>query len=252
MQSASDQTKQVNMLAIEAKRDEAKLETLIRQNTGFILGVAGKSTGRYVTKSDDEWSVALIAFHEAVRSYAPEKGDFLGFAALVIRRRLIDQSNREAHAGNEVPVDFSGIGRDQDWEEAPPVELEIQRRTNEQAMHRDAERTAMRDEIEALTQVLSGYDISFADLERCSPKARKTKAACAGAVRAVLGDPALVRSLRKTKSLPVSAIRKIVDIPLNILSKHRKYIIAAIEILHGDFPGLAEYLHEIRKGGDDA
>ena len=251
MQSASDQAKQVNMLAIEAKSDEAKLETLIRQNTGFILGCAGKSTGRYVTKSDDEWSVALIAFHEAVRSYAPEKGDFLGFAALVIRRRLIDQSNRDAHAGNEIPVDFSGVGRDQDWEEASPVELEIQRRTNEHSMHRDAERNAMRDEIEALAQVLAGYDISFAELERCSPKARKTKAACALAIRTVLADEGLVRSLQKSGSIPVSAIRKIVDIPLNILSKHRKYIIAAIEILHGDFPGLAEYLYDIRKGGDD-
>lgn len=249
MLSASGQ--EVNQLAIAAKTDEAKLEDLIHQNTRFILSCASKATGRYITRSDDEWSVSLIAFHEAVRSYAPEKGDFLSFAALVIRRRLIDQANRSSHLGNEIPIDFSG-GHAQTAEELSPVELEARRQSAERAIHAAETATAIRDEIAALSQALSAYGISFPDLARHSPKAKKTKAACAVLVRTLLEQEPLLRQLRRTSSLPVNSLREKTNIPLNILNKHRKYIIAAVEILHGDYPQLAEYLRYIREGGEDA
>ena len=249
--SVPTREQQVNALALEAKTDERKLEDLIRQNTRFILSCACRSVGHYVTESDDAWSVALIAFHEAVRSYAPEKGDFSGFAALVIRRRLLDHVNHEARSAAELSVGFSESVQERDGV-ADPLELEVQRRTGELAMQRSAEQTALRDEIAALEQDLERYGIRFPDLERCSPKARKTKAACGKVIRAVLAEESILRQIKRTKALPVSALREITQVPLNILDKHRKYIIAAIEILSGDYPYLAEYLRCIREGGEEA
>ena len=241
----SADSEKLNTLALEAKTDEAKLEELIRQNTRFILNCAGKTSGRYITTSDDEWSVSLIAFHEAVRSYDRNKGDFAGFAALVIRRRLLDSRGKNL----EYAVALSDSVPEEG--EMSALESEVQRRVTEEAMQREQERTATRDEIEALGQILGTYGISFPELARHSPKARKTRTACAGVIRAMLSDEQLIRQLRKNGTLPGNQIRKKCNIPLYVLDKHRKYIIAAVEILHGDFPILAEYLHYVREGGEE-
>ena len=76
----------------QAKADEKQLETLIKDHKNFILANAYKMTGHYVTENDDEWSVGLIAFHEAVRTFDEGKGDFHAFAALVIKRRIYSPS----------------------------------------------------------------------------------------------------------------------------------------------------------------
>ena len=60
----------------------------------FILRTASTVSRRYVTKEDDEWSIALQAFAQAVQDYDPEKGSLQGFAEVVIRRRLTDQFRR--------------------------------------------------------------------------------------------------------------------------------------------------------------
>ncbi len=251
MQLASEN--EVNRLALGAKQDETALEDLIGRHTRFILSCANKATGRYVTRSDDEWSVALIAFHEAVEAYDADKGDFLQFAALVIRRRLIDYLSREARTRGELSVDLSGgeVDLRGDDEELSPLMMETRRTIAEQSARRDRETAGLRDEIEALTDVLKFYDISFPDLERRSPKARKTRAACALAVRTLVADDGLMRQMRRLKSVPATKLHELVGIQKNILEKHRKYIIAAAEILYGDFPYLTEYLQYIVKGGEE-
>jgi RNA polymerase sigma factor len=42
-------------------------------------------------------------------------------------------------------------------------------------------------------------------------------------------------------------IEKNTNVPRKILERHRKYIIAAIEILSGEYPYLADYLRYIRE-----
>jgi DNA-directed RNA polymerase specialized sigma subunit len=54
---------------------------------------------RYVCKQDDEWSVALTAFAEAIEHFETDKGSFDTFAKLVIKRRLIDYE-RNVHKRN--------------------------------------------------------------------------------------------------------------------------------------------------------
>jgi RNA polymerase sigma factor len=56
-----------------------------------------------------------------------------------------------------------------------------------------------------------------------------------------------VSELRRSKQLPLKNIEKSAQVPRKILERHRKYIIAAIEILSGEYPNLAEYLRYIRE-----
>ena len=237
--------------AIEAKNDEAFLNKFIQKNKRFILASAYKALGRFVTENDDEYSIALIAFHEAVKSYEKEKGDFNAFASLVIKRRLYDYKKSEKRFLGEVSVEPSAMGGDVD-EDAPDMALHLEVRKKEAELSEQDTRfrpdvNPVKEEIEALQDLLSGYGFSFFDLTECSPKAEKTKKACAAAVAYMLGSDALVQKMRATRSLPAKEIMEKTKVPQKILERHRKYIIAAIEILNGEYPLLAEYMSYIRK-----
>ena len=165
-----DADAKMNNDALRARQDEERMDAFIRQNRRFILGCAHKTLHRFVSESDDEWSIALIAFHEAVQSYDSGKGSFKSFAALVIKRRLMDYMDSQSKYRREVGADLSGA--EPDRESAAPVELQAARAVAEKSMESSASEAAMRDEIEALGGVLQGYGFSFFDLADCSPRAQ--------------------------------------------------------------------------------
>ena len=79
----------------EAKNSNEKADELIRQYIPFIRAEAAKFLGAPCTDSDDAFSIAMIAFHEAIITYNRERGAFLSYAALLIRNRLIDEQRKE-------------------------------------------------------------------------------------------------------------------------------------------------------------
>ena len=58
----------------ETAMTRSEQERLLAENELFILHTAQKTVGRRITRSDDEWSIALSAFWEAVQHYDPGKG----------------------------------------------------------------------------------------------------------------------------------------------------------------------------------
>ena len=95
---------ETDRLALAAKTDEQALNNLIEAQKPWILRVCSDVTHRYITDSDDEWSTALLAFHEAVQSYDESKGTFLAFASVVIRRRLLDDIRSQWRHKGEIHV----------------------------------------------------------------------------------------------------------------------------------------------------
>ena len=239
-----------------AREDEASLNRLIAEHEKFILQSAGRAVNHFVTTSDDEYSVALLAFHDALFSYDETKGSFYPFASLVIKRRLLDKLKSDYRHAPEILVDGTSMDGSIDSEEDPTaLQLEIrgkQAELSEASSDPDVNpgTTPVQDEIEAVQQLLSHYGFSFYDLTSCSPKAGKTKTVCAQAVRLLLAHPELFSKMRDTKGLPMKEITEMGGLPRKILERHRKYIIAAAEILNGEYPLLAEYMSYIRKGLD--
>ena len=240
-----------NELALAAKTDEQALENLIKTQKDWILRVAADTCGHYVTESDDEWSTALLAFHEAVGGYDERKGSFLSFSAVVIRRRLTDEIRVQARHKSElhvVPGAFDGDFGTAESEAPDAVSLEVQSKvvSLSSAPAVDPAEEA-REEIAAAQEILKPYGFSFFDLAESSPKAEKTKQACCKAVLALLQDEALLEKMRRNKALPMKELEQASGVARKILDRHRRYIIAAAEILSGDYPVLAEYLGYIRK-----
>lgn len=215
--------RELDQAAVAAVDDPERIESFIRQHESFILRCAARTAGRYISRQDDEWSVALSAFYTALQKYDYQAGSFLAFAQMVIRRKLIDHYRSQARHESEVQVE------------------ELEESCSEQTAD-----DSIRLEIEAIAQPLGRYGIQFMDLADCSPRARKTRAACAKAVSHLLHNPLLINELRASRHLPLKALERL-GIPRKGLERHRKYIIAAAEILSGDYPCLAEYLSYIRK-----
>ncbi|HIU31286.1 MAG TPA: RNA polymerase subunit sigma [Candidatus Caccousia avistercoris] len=220
---------------------EEELERLIAENEQFILRAASAVSRRYITKGDDEWSIALLAFTEAAQSLDPEKSSLRHFAQVVIRRRLTDYFRKQGR-GQELSVDPAVFESDPSEEtEDLALRMAVAKQTA-----RTEDRT-LKEEIEAANQEFGSMGFSFFDLADCSPRAAKTKESCARAVNALLDTPVLYETLRHSGQLPVKALEEKSGVPRKLLDRHRKYIIAAAVILSGDYPGLAEYMRFIRK-----
>jgi len=216
--------------AVLAAENEEIMEQLIDSERPYILSCAGKTLLRHVNPGSEEELVALEAFVEAVKSYSFEKGSFLSFARLVISRRLIDDLRREKALAHMVPMDPADITLTKDKNEAEHF-WEAQESSSEIVC-----------EIERLSEALSEYGFSFIELTTCSPKAMKTKAACREAVSYVLENQVVVSEIHRKRQLPIKIIEKNAKVPRKILERHRKYIIAVVIILTGDYLYLKEYI----------
>lgn len=233
---------EINQQAVQAAQDDGFLELFVQQNETFILKCASETMRRCLTKSDDEWSVALMAFSQAVKTYSAERGSFTGFARLLIRRRLIDYIRSQSKYRSETAVDFSALdSRSEENEENAAASKATLRQSEEAADD------TLRLEIECAKQDFSKYGFSFYDLTDCSPKAEKTKKACARAIACMVRNPILVSELRHSKCLPMKTLEIKSGVPRKILERHRKYIIAGVEIIAGDYPFLAGYMRYVRE-----
>ena len=224
----------ISLDAMQARNDEILLNNFIESNRHFILASAYRAVGHFVTESDDEYSIALMAFHEAVTSYDETKGIFHSFAALVIKRRLYDYMRSNARFSEEISVDPGAMSFEME-EEHPQKSLQMEIRRKEAELARQN------------TSAIPGDGFSFFDLAQCSPRADKTKKACAEAVAYMLEHDDLIRKMRAKRILPVKELKEDAGISRKILERHRRYIIAAIEILNGEYPLLAEYMSYIKK-----
>ena len=237
-------TEPMNELALAASQNEAKREALLSACEKTILRTASRVSRRFITRSDDEWSVALCAFFRAVDLYSESRGSFMPFAQMLIKRAIIDYHRGQSGALREVSVAphvLEGNG-------TPEEDTEGAYR----AVVRDSMRlsdTSLREEILTVNQVLSDFGFHFFDLTECSPRQEKTKRECAAAIRYVLDQPLLLRDLMQSGKLSVKAVSEGSGVSKKTVDRYRKYLIMATIVLHGEYPHLKEYLKFVQKEG---
>ncbi len=211
---------------LEARQDPEKRELFIENHLTDVARWASKAAGRWVDQHDDLYSEALIAFHDAIIAFAPEKGDFAAFAARVIANRVTDHRRKQQKSQKVIP--FSALEETAEDGDMIPFEPVDQR----------SAQTEVALEIASLEQELQGFDISFSDLPGASPKAGKTRKACMRAVMEIVQDRELLKWVYRTKRLPVSRMKHISS---KLMERHRKYIIAGVLIMDGEYTVMAAY-----------
>lgn len=232
---------EIDILAANAKNDEDVMNNLIIQYENFILRCASVAARSYISKSDDEWSIAMAAFTEAVKKYSSDKGSFINFAELVIRRRIIDYIRSKSRFAPEITVKPSIFESETEDEQDYAMQSEVAKKVVSQ------EDNSLKLEIHLINDIFEAYGFSFMDLTECSPKAEKTKRSCAKAVAFMIKNPILISEMKIKRQLPLNLIERNTKIPRKLLERHRKYIVAAVEIMSGDYPYLAGYMGYIRE-----
>lgn len=227
--------------------DEALRNELIVRYHPYIMKITSRFYRRYIDpQRDDAFSIALSAFDEAITRFDSRNGRFfLGFAETVIRRRLIDYSRQESRHNGVLPYSaFEGEAG-----ETPAERIEVSEAMEAYERTRTADERKL--EIEALTEELSAYGITFADLVRLSPSHQDSREALLGLGAALSQDEKLVRFLKEKRQLPIKELCLAEAVSRKTLERHRKYVIAVSLIAIGSYPYLQHYIGLDRRGKEE-
>lgn len=230
----------INSRIEQIRKDEAEKSRFIEEYKPFIASCVEKFTGRYMRYGeDDELSIALIAFNEAINSFDISKGNFLSFAQRVIKLRLIDYYRKEKKHSNTIPISTYEL----EYEEES--DLSVQKSLD---MYEESEISEYRRlEIKELSEELFKWGITFTSLSEASPKHKNTRKLYFTVIKFLLSRNDLINFITNKKQLPLAEIEKCLKIPRKKVERARKYIIAAIIIFTGDYPYIKDY---ISWGGD--
>lgn len=222
----------------EAKADSLKADNLIRAYIPFIRSEAAKILKRFCNEQDDEYSIAMMAFYEAIMGYEKERGSFLAYAAMLIRSRIIDYQRKEVrHQGHISLYEENGDKDDRTLLDTLADECDHFEET--------ATREATRQEIEELGSVMAEFGVSFADVADNCPKQDRTMDACAKAIRYAGANTALLDELLKSKKLPMSQLVSGSGVERKTLERHRKYILAMLLIHTNGYEIIRGHLYQV-------
>jgi len=227
----------LNERVINIKQNTEEVNRLIEEYKPFIASTVEKHLQRYVEYGiDDELSIALIAFHEAIEKYDIQKGSFLSFAKITIKHRLIDYYRNEQKFKGQVVY----VGQDKQNDDEEIVNLYVDESVKE---YTEAQRSELRRlELEEIKKELAQWGISFADVAKSSPKQEGTRRTYLAAIDFIINNPDIVDIIKKKKYLPVEKIVTGLKIPRKRIERGRNYIIAAVLILSGDYQFINEYI----------
>lgn len=207
------------------KGDIEAREELIGFHRSFVHRAASSISGKSLDpRNDDEVSIALLAFNEAIDKYEGRRGaSFLTYASHVIRCRLIDYFRGTSRQPDTVPLVIEWENEDQ----FAPVDVrEAWARFEAQ---QEEERTAA--EIDLLMLELSQYGITMNDLVLSTPKHQDTKASLLRTVGVLLRRPDLLGSLKRTRQLPIKDLQELTGLSRKVLESGRRYIVAVAVVM---------------------
>ncbi|MHA7964480.1 RNA polymerase sigma factor SigI [Paenibacillus sp. CAU 1782] len=221
------------------KGDESKRDALIANYSPYIAKLTSKFCRRYIDpKKDDEFSIALLAFNEAIDSFNAGAGkSFLGFAKTVIQRRLIDYARKEKKHRQDVP--YSVFDYESDDGAAYNV---LETRQSIAAHEAGKTESARRSEIAELSSELGRYGITFAELVELSPKHSDSRVMLISIAIVLAENGELMEQLRATGKLPVKELMEVGGVSRKTIERNRKYLIAIAIIKSGNYPYMNDYL----------
>lgn len=219
--------------------DQDTQNYLLEKYKPFIATAVSEACKRYIdTEQDDEFSIGLLAFNEAIFAYSPKKGNsFLSFAKMVIKRRVIDYIRSNANNVKTVSLE-ANFHSDQDADKESILEYNASKERYEEEMIAKSRR----EEILAFRMKLSDYNLTLEELTEVSPKHRDARESAVRVARVLYNDPDLRKYVLRKKRLPLKKLVKKVDVSKKTLERNRKFILAIFIIFSEDYMYLKDYL----------
>jgi len=228
---SDDQIKE--LLVPAAAGDAQAREKVIEHYRPFVLKEAQRVCRRFLDWSnDEELSVALIAFNEAIDAHDHEKGSsFEYFARMVIKRRLVDYF-RQKNSGTEESLPGDEVIA------LSPVE-------------EDWDRSARAEEVGKYKRLLQKYDLDFKKVARLQPRHEKTREDLQRAAKVLAGNKEMMHTLIDSGKLPKKKLCEEAGVTSRMLDRGRAYVIALALLLAGDeLPHLKDYAWQLTGKGE--
>lgn len=216
--------------------NEEVLDDLLFASTPFMKKTASFICKRPIDEHDEEFSIALNGFHEAVINFnVSKKASFKTFAYLVIKRRLVDFLRKENERKDKyflfepIPEESSGQHFILDQKSIFTYS------ENQQSASR-------REELHRYEKLLAAFNLTFVDLTKASPKHMDARKTAFQIAQIIADSKELNDHLLKNKKLPMKEIESLVEVSRKTLERHRKYIIAVVLLLNSDFIYIKDYV----------
>ncbi|MFD1174198.1 RNA polymerase sigma factor SigI [Oceanobacillus picturae] len=224
------------MISSVQKGDMHTQNYLLKTYQPFIAKCVSEVCKRYIDpKRDDEFSIGLSAFNEAMISYSSDKGSsFLSFAKLVIKRKVIDYIRYIKKRPAPISLDETFDAEQMD----NPLEIAAVKekyQEEQDAWHR-------KEEIADYKEKLAAYKLTFTELTEVSPKHRDARESAVRTARTLYEDPELRAFVFSKKKLPIKQLVRKVDVSKKTLERNRKFILAVFIVLTEDYLYLKDYL----------
>lgn len=226
-----------------AKSDSDAADSLLRQYLPFIKSETAKFIHRAPEEGrDDELSIAMFAFHEAVMRYSRGKGAFLRFASMMIKNRLIDYYRKEKHSEGLISLDAAVA----DGEESRSLYERIDLGNDEiEEIHM---RQAAKAEITEFAACLASYGLSLSDIADNCPRQERTLMACHRALDCARKNPEILEAVERGGKLPMALLTERSGVERKTLERHRKYMMAIILAYTNGYEIIRGHLCQITTG----
>lgn len=211
--------------------DINNIEQLIEEYIPFIIRTISHLTGRYVSvENDDEYSIALLAFKEAIEKYDESKGSFMGFARLVIESRIINYEKSKAVKEHRQTISLDHL--------------------YEQGLDFSASNTYvdenLQDEISIYCKELQLFGLDLEMLADASPKHRDTRQCAINAAELASEDEQIVKTVYDKKKLPIRKVSKIAKLSEKVIKRSKTFILGTMLIFVKDLHCLIQWIMETR------
>ncbi|OCN05948.1 hypothetical protein A4S06_06925 [Erysipelotrichaceae bacterium MTC7] len=215
-----------------AKHDPLLADQLIASYKPYIASITSEVCKHHVSYGvHDELSFAMLGFYDAIMTYEKGKGTFLSYAALLMKRRVIDYLRSEQR--------HQHISLDKTDDEDQSL---LDHLPSQKYSYKIPATKAIQMELLEFQQELKGFSLQLTDIAKYGPKQKRTLDACKRVVRAVVEKPSLIVQLKSSKRLPIQDILLLVDVERKVIERHRNYLIALLIIYSNGYECIREHL----------
>ncbi|MDO5418277.1 MAG: sigma factor [Lachnospiraceae bacterium] len=219
-------------------------DRFMQQYLPFIKAETTKFINRVpVEGRDDELSIAMFAFYEAMMAYRAEKGAFLRLASISIRNRLIDYYRQEQRHAGQLSLEQPAS----DGDENRTLLDQLDTGRDEIAEHTD--HSAAKSEIQDFSRQLADFGLSLTDIAESCPRQERTLNACLQALEYARQHPELLQQLVQSRKLPLARLASGSGIERKTLERHRKYMVAILLAYTNGFEIIRGHLRQMKQKG---
>lgn len=209
-------------------------ERFISEYIPFIIKAITKTTNRYIeVENNDEYSIGLEAFNEAIDRYDFKKGNFINYAETVIRSRVIDYQRKQKRTNNMISIN-------EKKEEG--IEIEDILKSKDFTEGYD-----IKDQMNRFESKLKEFGITLTELVEEAPKHIDTRLNAIRIAKTIAEDKNIMEELYRRKILPAKSIMEKTHATKKVLKGNRKFIIATVLILDSELDVLIDYVLGIER-----